>query len=82
MYQKDSNKLSLLWGRIGAAVLLIVSAALAGFGYTFSEADQAATFKAVASVIAGLAFFPVTASKVRESKKVKDAEQAEKIKEG
>jgi high-affinity Fe2+/Pb2+ permease len=79
MYQKDSNKLSLLWGRIGAAVLLLISTALAGLGYTFGEAEQAAAFEAVASVLAALAVFPVVASKIRESKKVKQ-EQVSKIK--
>lgn len=81
MYKIDSNTVSLVWGRTGAAVLLLVSVALGSFGYTFGEEDQVAVYEAISTVLASLAFFQVVISKVRESKKVKQA-KVDKIKEG
>jgi membrane protein YdbS with pleckstrin-like domain len=72
MYQKDSNAVSLLWGRIGAAILLLLSVALGSFGYTFAEEDQVAVYEAVSTVLASVAFFQVVISKVRESGRTKE----------
>ena len=72
-YKQDSNTVSLFWGRIGAAILLLISVALQGFGYTFGAEDQALVFDAISSVLAAGALIQITMSKVRESRKVKGA---------
>ena len=72
-YKQDSNVVSLFWGRIGAAVLLLISVALQGFGYTFGPEDQAMVYDAVQSVLNAGALIFIVASKVRESKKVEEA---------
>jgi membrane protein YdbS with pleckstrin-like domain len=72
MYQKDSNTVSLLWGRIGAAILLLISVALGSFGYTFAEEDQVAVYEAISTILASIAFFQVLISKIRESGKAKE----------
>lgn len=71
MYKKDSTTLSLLWGRTGAAILTLLAAGLAGFGFTFGEEMQTQVFEAVGAIFAGFAFLQISASKVRESKKDK-----------
>ena len=73
-YKQDSNTVSLFWGRIGAAVLLLISVALQGFGYTFGAEDQAAVYDAISSILAAVALIQITFSKIRESKKVDQAE--------
>ena len=73
-YKQDSNTFSLFWGRIGAAILLLISVALQGFGYTFGAEDQAAVYDAISSVLAAVALIQITFSKIRESKKVDQAE--------
>ena len=73
-YKQDTNTVSLFWGRIGAAVLLLTSVALQGFGYTFGAEDQALVFDAISSVLAAVALIQITFSKIRESKKVDQAE--------
>ena len=73
-YKQDSSTVSLLWGRIGAAVLLLTSVALQGFGYTFGAEDQAAVYDAISSILAAGALIQVVISKVRESRKVDQAE--------
>ena len=72
-YRKDSNAVSLFWGRIGAAILLLISVALQGFGYTFGAEDQAAVYDAISSILAAGALIQITISKVRESRKVEEA---------
>jgi len=72
-YKQDTNTFSLFWGRIGAAILLLISVALQGFGYTFGAEDQALVFDAISSVLAAGALIQITMSKVRESRKVKEA---------
>ena len=73
-YKQDTNTVSLFWGRIGAAVLLLTSVALQGFGYTFGAEDQAAVYDAISSILAAGALIQVVISKVRESRKVDQAE--------
>jgi len=74
-YAKDSTGFSLLWGRIGAAVLLLAATGLSVLGYTFSTEAQADVYEAVASILAALALLQVAYSKIRESKKVDQAEE-------
>ena len=73
-YKQDTNTFSLFWGRIGAAILLLISVGLQGFGYTFGAEDQAMVFDAISSVLAAVALIQITFSKIRESKKVDQAE--------
>jgi uncharacterized membrane protein len=72
MYKKDSTTVSVLWGRSGAAILLLVSMVLGGFGFTFAEDDQAAIFEAVSTLLAAIALIQVRLSKIRESKKLEE----------
>ena len=72
-YKQDSNVVSLFWGRIGAAILLLISVGLQVFDYTFSPEDQAMVYDAISSVLAAVALIQITFSKIRESKKVKEA---------
>lgn len=65
----DSWGASLIWGRIGAAVLIMASLGLQYFGFTFSAEDQATAFKTISELLAGLAAIMVVISKVRSSKK-------------
>lgn len=75
MYTKDSKTLSTLWGRTGAAILTLLATALAGFGYTFGEEMQTQVFETIGGIFAGLAFLQISASKIRESKKIKEADK-------
>jgi len=71
-YRQDTTTISLLWGRIGAAVLLLIATVLQGFGYTFDLPAQEAVFDAVSAVLGGVALILVVISKVRESKKLNE----------
>lgn len=79
MYKIDSTSVSLLWGRTGAAILLLVSVGLGIFGYTFGEDDQVAVYEIIASILTALGLGQVVVSKVRESNKVEQA-KVDKIK--
>lgn len=70
MYKKDSKTLSTLWGRTGAAILTLLATVLAGYGYMFGEEMQTQVFETIGGLFAGLAFLQVSASKIRESKKL------------
>lgn len=70
-YQQDGWWVSLLWGRIGAAALLIAALVLGYFGYNFEAPDQQAFFGLVEGILAAVAAILVIISKVRESKKIK-----------
>ena len=74
-YRQDTTTVSLLWGRIGAAVLLLTSVVLQSFGYTFGPEDQVQIFNAIQTILLnGGALVLIIASKFRESKKVAQAE--------
>ena len=68
-YQPDSFSASLLWGRIGAAVLMLASVAMGPLGIDFGVEAQQATFDAVAAVLGGIAVVLAVVSKARERKK-------------
>ena len=71
-YTKDTNIVSVLWGRIGAAILIAASLILGSLGYTFAEEQQQAAFEIVSGLLAGFAGLQVIISKVRETKKIKE----------
>lgn len=70
-YKKDSWIVSVIWGRIGAAILCIVAFVLGALGYTFAPEDIETTEALVTSVLSGIGGVLVIVSKVRESKKIK-----------
>lgn len=70
-YVKDPTMLSLIWGRVGAAVLALVAFGLGLLGYSLTPEDQTTLSGIVGTVLAGIAGVLAIISKVRESKKVK-----------
>lgn len=68
--QPDSFKASLIWGRIGAAVLCMVAFVLQTFGIDFSPGDQAGANETITGIIAGIAGLMALVSKLREKKGV------------
>lgn len=71
-YQPDSFKASLVWGRIGAAVISLVAFVLSLFGYAMTPEDQEATAVLITSVLSGVAGVLAIISKIREAKKLKE----------
>lgn len=71
MYTKDPVVISVVWGRLGAAILALVAFLLGIFGYTLAPDDQASLSEVIGALLAGVASVLAIASKVRESKKAK-----------
>lgn len=69
-YKIDPLWLSVVWGRVGAAVLILASVILSAFGFVFDVDDQAALFEAISIALGALGAVLAMVSKVRESKKV------------
>jgi len=69
-YQVDPLWLSIVWGRVGAAVLILASVVLSAFGYVYDVDAQASTFEAVSAALGALGAVLAIVSKVREGKKV------------
>jgi len=63
---KDSWIASLVWGRIGAAVLVLVAAGLSLFGYQVSPEETTAVYELVASILGSIGGIMVIVSKIRE----------------
>ena len=70
MYEKDSWTVSLIWGRIGAAVLGLAAFVLSYLGYNVAVEDTQATYELVAGILAGVGGILAIISKVRENKKI------------
>ena len=68
-YKKDSWGVSLIWGRIGAAVLAVAAFGLGIWGYTVTPEDVVAGETLIGGILAGFAGILALISKVRESKK-------------
>ena len=68
---------SMLWGRVGAAILTIVAMILGGYGFEFSASDQQAVFASIAGVLQGIGAVMMVVSKLREQKKVKQVSMDE-----
>jgi|GEM_PF-2050531 len=71
-YTADSFKASLVWGRVGASVLALVSFILGLLGYQLGPEEQSALVEIGSSLLAGVAGVLAITSKVREQKKAKD----------
>ena len=65
----DSWAASAIWGRVGAAILAFVALVLGHFGYTVGEAEQAAAYEIIATILTALSGVLALVSKIRESKK-------------
>lgn len=65
----DSWVASAIWGRVGAAVLALLSFVLGLLGYNLSPEDQEAAYGLISSVLAAVAGILALISKIRESKK-------------
>jgi len=63
---KDSWIASLVWGRIGAAVLVLVAAGLNLFGYSVSPEETTAAYELIAGILAGVGGILTLISKIRE----------------
>jgi len=63
---KDSWIASLVWGRIGAAVLVLVAAGLSLFGYQVSPEETNMAYELVAGILAGIGGILALVSKIRE----------------
>ena len=75
MYEKDSFTISLLWGRVGAAVLGLAAFVLGIWGYSLSAEEQSNAVELIAGLIAGAGGILALVSKVRESKKVNKTDE-------
>jgi uncharacterized membrane protein len=66
--KKDSFVASLVWGRIGAALLCMAAFILTMFGIDFSAEEQANLNELVTGILAGIAGVLAIISKLREKK--------------
>lgn len=62
---------SMLWGRIGAAILTLAAVILAGFGIEFSSDDQSAFYAAISGILASVGAIMAIVSKFRQKKREK-----------
>lgn len=70
MQKTDSLAASLIWGRIGAAVLALVAFILGLFGYSMSADEQAAAVSLIGAIITAIAGALALVSKIRERSRV------------
>ena len=69
----DTVTMSLLWGRLGAAILCILSFILSTFGIDFSLSDQDHMDTTIAGILAGASAIMSCVSKWREQARAKEA---------
>jgi uncharacterized membrane protein YidH (DUF202 family) len=62
---------SLLWGRVGAAILTLAAVVLAGFGIEFGADTQSEVYGAISAVLAGIGAVMAVVSKLREKHREK-----------
>jgi ABC-type nickel/cobalt efflux system permease component RcnA len=65
-HDTDSFAASMIWGRIGVALLCLVSFGLSSVGADFSAEMQAEVFDTISNGLIGLAAMLAIVSKVRE----------------
>jgi uncharacterized membrane protein YeaQ/YmgE (transglycosylase-associated protein family) len=70
VYKQDPLMYSLLWGRVGASIALLLSIVLQLFGLTFAHEDQQAFVDAVSGALVCIGTIQVIVSKIRESKRI------------
>ena len=69
--KSDSFAASLIWGRIGAAVLALLAFGLSMFGVNFSPDDQSIIYETISGILAGVAGVLAIISKLREQRRDK-----------
>ena len=69
--QTDSWIGSLLWGRVGAAVLTLLAVVLGSFGVEFGQEDQQSVFTTIAGLLASVGAVMAILSKWKEQYKSK-----------
>lgn len=62
---------SLLWGRLGASILMVLGIGLQAYGYEFSADQQQAVFQIISTILGGGGALMAIFSKVREKKREK-----------
>lgn len=72
----DSFQASLIWGRIGAAMLCLTAFVLSTFGIDFTPGEQAGANETITGILAGLAGIMALISKLREKKRTGQAGKA------
>jgi len=70
-YKKDPWIVSVVWGRIGAAVLALLAFVLGIFGYSMGMEDVGSANQLITAIIAGVGGILALISKIRETKKIK-----------
>lgn len=65
---QDTWVASLLWGRIGSAILVIISMILGAYGINLGEEDQAAAYEIVSAILASVGAGMALVSKIRQGK--------------
>ena len=73
-YRQDPYYISALWGRVGSAILILVATILQGFNFAFDFELQEAFFNHVSLVLYNAGGVLAIISKIRESKKVAQAD--------
>ena len=69
----DSWVGSLLWGRVGAAILVILSLIMGSLGFEFGHDEQGKAFEIISGILAAIGAGMALVSKVREKKRESDA---------
>jgi hypothetical protein len=72
----DSFQASLIWGRIGAAVLCLTAFVLSTFGIDFTPGEQVEANDTITGILAGVAGMMALISKLREKKRTDNAGKA------
>ena len=67
----DTWKGSLIWGRVGAAVLTVLAILVSAFGINFGPEDQQAVFEVISGIMAGIGVIMTLISKWKEQYKAK-----------
>lgn len=65
---QDTWVASLLWGRIGSAILVIISMILGAYGIQFGDDDQASAYEIVSAILASVGAGMAIVSKMRQAK--------------
>ena len=68
-YTKDPWIVSVIWGRLGAAILALLAFILGIVGYVFGPEDIEQAGGVITAILAGIGGMLALISKVRESKK-------------
>jgi hypothetical protein len=73
-YRQDPYYASMLWGRIGSAILILTATVLQGFNFAFDFETQEVLFNHISLVLYNGGGILAVLSKIRESKKVEEAD--------